>query len=445
MPFQPLPGDSPDLAGYDRPALMAIGDSIFNGTRSLTTSPGLARVAVPALVARGLGIRNFRAPDYPRPVLFDLEAHVRQGVDLARLRRECLANAERWFDSRGVWSSQRFFDNIAIAGAEYSNLEHDTSGHHKVEAERAYQRLRDSDGSAIGPIAALYYSLNAAFLLNPSGDPDLDDLTPLEQVASRRPERLLVNIGNNDGLFAIGLRASVARGPSEAADPLTRIRLIPARAARLADILAEHCADVRQIYFNLLIRPRVLANLAPRTDEQLYNTPPDGGYFDTYVGRLGSINGLSGGRLREVDEVVARVNDEVRRVMTERLGDDRVRFVDLFAWSAEFDRKHGTEVTPLWVEHGSGRRRLSNFPFSALGGFRQGGLFGLDNMHPTLPGYAMLANAIGTAVSEAEAVPYAPMALQDAYDADTLLQDPPGNWDFLMFLASLAGEFFDLV
>ncbi len=36
----------------DRPELMAIGDSIYNGTRSLTTNAELARLSVPAQVAR---------------------------------------------------------------------------------------------------------------------------------------------------------------------------------------------------------------------------------------------------------------------------------------------------------------------------------------------------------------------------------------------------------
>lgn len=434
MDFQPLPEDSPDLAGYARPELMAIGDSIYNGTRSLSTTPGLARLAAPALVARGLGINDFRTPDYPRPVLFDLEAHLREGLDPKRLRQECLQNAERWFDGNGVWSAQRFFDNISIASAAYGDLSTNTSGALKVRAQAAFRKLSQSSDTDYGTMLDLYYGINGGFLLNPSGDSDLDDLTPLEQVASRKPKRLLVNIGSNEGLFMAGLTTSWSR------DAEAEIARIPGLAAHLGDQLAQHCGDVEHIYFNLLIRPRVLGNLAPRTDEEMYVTPPGGGYFRQYVGRLGSLNGMSATQMAAFDDAIARVNDETRTVLTGLLG-DRIRFVDLYAWAAGHDRKHGTETEPLWVRRGSGDRRISNFPFSSLAGFRQGGLFSLDNMHPTTVGYALLANAVGEVIAETEGVPFTPLGTQDAYDADTLLQDPPESWDFIVGLASLAAAF----
>ena len=79
----------------DRPELMAIGDSIYNGTRSLTTNAELARLSAPAQVARAFGW-DFQAPTYPFDVLFNLEALFRAGAfDLGTLKMAVLANAQR--------------------------------------------------------------------------------------------------------------------------------------------------------------------------------------------------------------------------------------------------------------------------------------------------------------------------------------------------------------
>ena len=54
------------------PELMAIGDSVYNGVRSLTIDRVLASHSVPAQVAAAFGW-DFVSPDYPRPVLANLE------------------------------------------------------------------------------------------------------------------------------------------------------------------------------------------------------------------------------------------------------------------------------------------------------------------------------------------------------------------------------------
>ena len=98
----------------DRPELMAIGDSIYNGTRSLTTNGQLAKLSVPAQVARAFGW-DFKVPAYPFDVLFDLEALFRASAfDLNRLRASVIANAERWLATPS-WADADCFDNLAIA------------------------------------------------------------------------------------------------------------------------------------------------------------------------------------------------------------------------------------------------------------------------------------------------------------------------------------------
>src|SRR3982750_4938457 len=82
----------------DRPELMAIGDSIYNGTRSLTTNAELARLSVPAQVALAFGW-DFKSPTYPFDVLFNLEALLRANVfDLRTLKAAVVANAQGWLD-----------------------------------------------------------------------------------------------------------------------------------------------------------------------------------------------------------------------------------------------------------------------------------------------------------------------------------------------------------
>jgi len=430
--FLPLAKNSPFLAGYERPEAMAIGDSIFNGVRSATINGGMARWSPPAQLARDRGW-PMRLPDYRRPVLFDLEREVREGVDLKRLRDRILENADRWIEERGEWSAQTFFDNVSIAGAVYGDLHDATAGHARAQIPFLLERLRNSRDLDFAAAAQLWFFLNMAFLLNPSGHPELDDLTPLEQVASRKPKRLFINIGSNEGLFRIGITANYSRANRE------QIARIPDLAKTLAEALDAHCKDVERIYFNLLVRPRTLGNLAPREDADMYEYP-GAGYFDRYVGRLAMQNGMTGDQMKDFDKEIDKVNDATRKAMTAVLG-DRIRFVDTYKTSTAADGKHYGNARMVEVEAGASRYRLSNMPFAAGPfGFRQGGLFGLDNMHPTSVGYALLAEAMAKEVVAGEGGSKPAISPQSAFDADALLQDPPRSWDALNFLLGLIAD-----
>ena len=61
-------------------------------------------------------------------------------------------------------------------------------------------------------LLALYFAINGSFLLNPSHDAasPFASMTPLDVVESRRPKRLLVNIGINDGIWEVCLSAKSA-------------------------------------------------------------------------------------------------------------------------------------------------------------------------------------------------------------------------------------------
>jgi len=417
----------------DRPELMAIGDSIFNGVRSLTVNEDLAGGSPPAFLAQALGL-SMRQPDYRRPVLFDLEREIREGLDLGRLREHVIDNADRWVEERGEWSNAPYFDNIGIAAAAYGDLHEATAGERRIRVPMLLQDMRQRSHLDFAALYEFWTRLNAAFLLNPSNDPEFEDLTPLEWVASRKPRRLLVNIGSNEGLFRVGATASNPRTNQD------QVRQIPAMAKRLAEVLRDHCGDVERIYFNLLLRPRALANLAPRTDQELF-TRMNGRYFDRYIGRLGALNGMSGAQMEAFDDLIRAVNDDTRAAMSEVLG-ERIRFVDLYAFSDRLDAKHHGNDRKVEVQAGQRQIRLSNLPLSAnIFGFRHGGLFGIDNMHPTQVGYALLANEMAQIIAETEGATVNPIDIQDAYEADTLVTDPPRSLDSLGFILSFLGAF----
>lgn len=441
MQFQPLASTDPLLSGFMNPELMSIGDSIFNGVRSLSIDENLANTSPPAFLARGLGLPMVQ-PDYPRPVLFDLEREVRDGIDLSRIRSRIIDNGEKWLSTSGAWSDHRFFDNIAVAGYAYDDLHRATAGAARNRIDILLDKVMQSPGLDFASIVNLYTAINTAFVLNPSGHPGLNDLTPLEQVASRQPKRLLINIGNNEGLFLIGVTASYSR------QFIDQLRRIPDHATKLASVLKDHCPNVDRFYFNLLIRPRVVANLAPRTDSELTNPPRGGGYFERYVARLGpALNRMSADQMRDFDREIAQVNDATRKAIAKVFGADKGRFVfvDLYKLLNQFDAKHLGKAGKVEVDLHGKQKRLSNYPFSALVTFRHGGIFGLDNMHPSNVGYAILANFMGEAIAKAEAgTSFDKIDLQDATDGDTLLQDPPGSWDVLTGLLSLLTHFVKL-
>ncbi|TVR95279.1 MAG: hypothetical protein EA406_14400, partial [Rhodospirillales bacterium] len=246
-------------AASGTPRTMAIGDSLFNGVRSLTINAELASLSSPVMVAEALG-EPVQAPDYPRPILFDLEAMLRRDLSLDALRQTVIANGKAWLDSAPRWSEHVFFDNIAVAGAEIDSLWQDRAGDYRAEVPFLVQQIEQSPGIPGEAIARLWYALNAGFLLNPSGEPDLNDCTALELVAFRRPERLLVSIGSNEGLFRAGLLARFTETVRQ------ELQAIPAKmedlATRMAATFGDGCVD--HVYFTNLIKPSTIANLMPR-------------------------------------------------------------------------------------------------------------------------------------------------------------------------------------
>jgi hypothetical protein len=72
----------------------------------------------------------------------------------------------------------------------------------------------------------------------------------------------------------------------------------------------------------------------------------------------------------------------------------------------------------------------------------QGGITGLDNMHPSAIGYAAIANEMIRTYNAAEGASASFIDLPGVYRKDSLLKSPPKSWEPLNSLVSTLVPFF---
>ena len=72
---------------------------------------------------------------------------------------------------------------------------------------------------------------------------------------------------------------------------------------------------------------------------------------------------------------------------------------------------------------------MIQFPEPVFWPHWRGGLFGLDGMHPTIVGAALLARTILEEIARWEGLDYTAPDLGLAFAADSLLSGPPAQWD----------------
>jgi lysophospholipase L1-like esterase len=398
----------------DQPDIMAIGDSLYQGIRSLSFLPAMTQHSAPAQVAAALGMEMV-VPDLHVPLLFDLEAELRKGglISLVEhIRNVCVSNLTAW-DVNQPWSQHEAFDNVAIGGAGIASLTDDTYDVYFEQVVSLSAALRDPNlglAATAKTIGSLWYALNTCYTLNPRHLPAQRNKSQLDQVKDRQPSILLINIGSNEGLFAAGFAGDVG--------PKARQHLadIPTLLVPIADRLKELPARVERIVFNNLIRPRFVPNLMPSPQHE--NDYPGDLYYQAYGPRIGSTDqDISGTDLESFDKLVADVNEQAKALLKGTLGDKAV-FADLYGGALHFDGKHylGRGLTIP----GRGRT-LTNKPITPLPFTYYGGFAGLDNMHPTVPGYAVIADLVLAALGRSLQTDKAA-----AYAADTLLGNPPG-------------------
>jgi hypothetical protein len=131
---------------------------------------------------------------------------------------------------------------------------------------------------------------------------------------------------------------------------------------------------------------------------------------------------------------------DLHQVLQGRMGPDVMAIgASVFnAMSEERDTKHGSDLGDIeYVESDGDRHHIGNYPFPLSSGFRVG-LYGLDNMHPTDVGYALMANPIIKQLDPGHA---RLVSKQTMAGIDSLLRDPPQIPIDMRLLLSLVGAF----
>jgi len=308
-----------------RPEMMAIGDSLYNGVRSLTIDGDLANHSVPAQVARAFSW-GFVSPDYRRPVLADFERMASHLGEAVNLRAACITNARQWLNSKD-WSAHTVFHNLSIAQQVVLNPMHRC---YNDSLARAIALTRLGKGIEIGVLPRLYQAINTCFILNPSQDPKRGSMSAVDIVAELNPKRLLVNLGINDGLFLLLLTSDGSNYST--IDFSTKM-------ANLIAELATKCGGVEHFYINLMPKPSAIANLMPLD----WSDGPAAGYFGTYKSYLYGASGTIPGELmQQIDTWVNDILNQKIRDACAGVG-AKAHFVDLFALTAKHDFKNGLE------------------------------------------------------------------------------------------------------
>ncbi len=445
----------PNMKEYDRPELMAIGDSLYNGVQSMRINWWLSEWSPPALVAIRLGLiqewredrtgtRTFYGPQYPtygsvasstQDFGFSLEK-IPPRFSVLRAPLQQIAPLRQLALDYTPDNGRAMVDNIAFSGANSHDLLFWTAADHANRALFYLDKL-SSGGvtSRFSNLSAAFFHANATFVLNPTRDPCLANLTPLDHVMLRKPRRLLVNIGPNDGMWLLAFNgaatADLACSRNEAA--VLGINGRPRCAAVSIEesmksiyinnirTLLERIYSVdgiETVYLNSIPLPSQTANLVPERRQ---------GRLMWYSDMMSGKNQKSwstDSQVKNADALIGHVNTIVSDLVDEmnlRQSGTHFVFVDTTTRLSELDAKQCVETDISVAAECVSKRKLKiskaqfgggadveldNWPVRLDGetGIRsgigflpkitQGGLFSFDNMHLSSVGYEVLAQAV---------------------------------------------------
>lgn len=398
-------------AAYLHPPMMAIGDSMFNGMTSMTIDATRAKLSAPNQVAIALGIeQKFREVNYPRADLFNLEDELKKMpvVLLAQLGNDVTDNIRAWQNDYPALAAGRsafakgeplFFDNIAIAGATSDQLLCDTAGKNDI----TWRGVSISTGLFNLPSNLLgwHQAINSTFILNPEdlngvgGDPDLSNLSQMAEVRLRKPVRLLINIGSNDGVWAAGFDG---QAPSQQSNEqlIQNMRMI----VRLIPV------ETKFVYIDNLVPPSRVPNFNPLSDaEPLHICGNDKVYlsmYQTYLSLPPPTVNVTAQEACNLDLAVDKLNADIKEAMIDELAkrvaqepqaaNINLRFIDFNRLLWGYDRKDTPNGQTLDVQWGSAELQLDNRVDHPIP--HSGGITGYDDMHPTLIMYGRGAQEI---------------------------------------------------
>lgn len=450
-----LPSDFVKPPGFDNPPIMAIGDSLFNGMRSVTVDRTFAARSLPVMVAQAMGW-PMSTPDYPRPVLLNLEQELQQISSASRLPRNILPILRRMRDNAASWrdfsrAGALTFDNLSIAGATVETLT--TSW--ECAAERRDNMIDSliATGTVRGLLGVnlgeLHRMINSAFVLNPTGAPWLAQTTPMEWIRLRKPKRLLISVGSNHGL----IRLSIGNGFQDA---MAELEGSLENHKELAEQIKELPDEVEHVLITTLLPPSLIANFDPAPVQAeaepgphvsvgdylglMRPQPPGPGQYHAQYRKVlsGQRARINASEMREADEFVIWLNSEIRQRYIQGIENTRkVTFINPEVMRGRFDGKHdASQKLRVGMRQYSNEMLRLNLYRRGLNRLASGGFFSLDNHHLSELGYTVYANLCLERIADAEAltsvpqVPYRP-------EEDSLLTDLPRVWQSLIGLAFL--------
>lgn len=183
---------------YLRPELMIIGDSLAQGCRSLSVQAVFCQQSWSARIGNAQGWR-FRTPDFPRPILFDLEQEIRLLGDIIQLApgeirfqgliSRFMQNLRAWLTNKKE-SAYLCFDNLGLSGAQPYDLYTRTAASSNVEIAKICPNGPATSSVPFSDIGTLHLGIDAIdnYYLAGSLVPQLPfppGKPPLEKVLNR--------------------------------------------------------------------------------------------------------------------------------------------------------------------------------------------------------------------------------------------------------------------
>jgi hypothetical protein len=423
---------------YMNPPMMAIGDSVYNGVRTLSITPQMPNYSPPALVAGALNERKpFVVPQYPMPVITDFERALTSPVDLGFAVKRMQQNLAVWLNNPPTYTGTLLFDNISMASARAEDLLNLSWRVAEQHVELIKSKVTPGKSVFDLDLFSLFEYINARFVIDPgkkpgiAQTPDLSDLPPLAQVALRKPNRLLVNIGANNGYWSLAFEANdVEDTTDKVPGTIEFTQKFPEYMKQIAACLAalpKGPNGVQHIYVNNLPHLSVLANLMPLDRNTLAELPGcDKKYYSSYYNYFGQGYGVVDGKtLCEWDKSVDAVNRQVERILKDT-GDGRIIVVDIASAVSQYDEKHLLDAAKIiTLNH---QYLLDNWPVAGiypLFPHAGGELFEGDNMHPSASGYSIIADAVLETIASMEGRGAATVNLDALYRANRNAVFPP--------------------
>ncbi|MEQ9059874.1 MAG: hypothetical protein RLW61_10680 [Gammaproteobacteria bacterium] len=379
------------------PELMVIGDSLAQGVRSLSMTAKNASQSYASIIARSQGW-EFITPDFERPVIFDLEQELQRlgsGFVMVGAIPRLRKNVNEWFrelTDGTARSDHEVFDSIAIGGLTNSEFEHYSAANQIDVIKNLAPLVRDAGISEFGKLlSALHLAINTAFTYNPSAKAAWNSMTQLNWVEKRKPRRLIAHFGHNDGLYEVGSEARVKD-----------LKTAWGSYESILKTLDKLPSDVEQIV--VLTFPKVSAVANLEVDDWAQSGQYHKRYRTVfpYPGRL-----IKGADLKKADADIRWFWERTVDAIEGFDSRSRFRVFNTFNALEKYDYKNtNDESRRIKIKTREFDNRYIDGNANRIPGprnigkrkyvFRQGGFQGLDGMHPSAIGYALLASELMT-------------------------------------------------